>query len=205
MIALAKYSMSFTTGGLFCQESEKVALLYLDEMNWDAVREKTLKQGLLQTRTQSSATRIYREISARLKTLTDDALESVARASSQERANILWLAVCCRYRFIQEFAVEVIRERFMTLRYDVSYQDFDAFFNAKADWHEDLDAITPMTRNKLRQNLFRMLRDAELISASNSIQPAVLSPHVEELVSQKGIDMIRIFPVLGFRSSKKAQ
>lgn len=205
MIASVKYSMSFTTGGLFCQESEKVAQLYLEEMNWDTVREKTLKQGLLQTRTQSSATRIYREISARLKTLSDDALELVARGSNQERANILWLAVCCRYLFIQEFAVEVIRERFMTLRYDVNYQDFDTFFNAKADWHDDLDAITPMTRNKLRQNLFRMLRDAELISTSSSIQPAVLSPLVEELVSKKGIGMIRIFPVLGFRSSKKAQ
>lgn len=205
MIALAKYSMSFTTGGLFCQESEKMAQLYLEEKNWDVVREKSLKQGLPQTRTQSSATRIYREISARLKTLADDALELVAHGSIQERAHILWLAVCCRYLFIQEFAVEVIRERFLTLRYDLSYQDFDAFFNAKADWHEDLDAITPMTRNKLRQNLFRMLREADILSANNSIQPAVLAPHLERLVSKKGIDMIRIFPVLDSGSTRKAQ
>lgn len=191
-----KYSMSFTTGGLFCNESEKVARLYLELGDWTLVRDRVLEMGLMQTRMQSSAKRIYREISARLQTLTDEEIELLLAGSNQQRIHLLWLAVCCRYSFIRDFSVEILRERFLTLRHELANEDFDAFFNAKAEWHHELDTITSSTRIKLRQNLFRMLRDAEYISSSNLIQPVVLAPEVANLILRRGPDALYIYPTL---------
>ena len=58
---------------------------------------------------------------------------------------------------------------------NLSTFDYDAFFNRKADWHEELDQLTDSTRDKLKQVLFRMLREAELVSDEGAILPAILS------------------------------
>ncbi len=159
-----KYSMSFTTGALFHQESVKLARLYLEKGDWNEVRDEVIARNLLQARTTNSAKRICREICSRLKCLNRDELELLVEGNHQEQAYLLWLAVCRRYHFIYDFSAEVIRERFLTLRYDLSYEDYDAFFNAKMEWHEELEKITTATRNKLRQVMFKMLRETELLN-----------------------------------------
>lgn len=204
-MAPIKYSMSFTTGGLLSRESEKVARLYIELGDWVHVRNCALEMGLMQTRMLSSAKRIYREVSARLQTLTDDEIETLVNGGDQQRIHLLWLAVCCRYSFIRDFSVEILRERFLTLRHEIANEDFDAFFNAKAQWHHELDTITPGTRTKLRQNLFRMLREAEYINSSNRIQPMVLAPALAEMILRRGDDALYIYPTLDFEPNRRAQ
>jgi len=188
--------MSFTTGGLFHQESVNVAKMYLENPDWIQVREDVRDKNVLQTRTRASAMRVSREVCFRLRELNSDELELLVEGDHQEQAHLLWVAVCRRYRFIHEFASEVIRERFLTLRYDLNLEDFDAFFNAKMEWNEDLEKITSMTRKKLRQNLFRMLREIEFLSADNSIIPAILSARFVELVSNNSGQDLSIFPAM---------
>jgi hypothetical protein len=92
---------------------------------------------------------------SRLRTLGPDELEFLVAASHQEQAYLLWLATCRQYRFIADFAVEVLRERYITLKNDLTHEDFDSFFNRKSEWHEELDRIAPATGSKLRQVLFK--------------------------------------------------
>ena len=108
-----KYRMSFTTGGLFHRESVKLAALYLDVGDWNSVRDKVIAENLLQTRTLNTLRRVCREVVSRLRTLTRGELECLVESSQQEQGYLLWLAVCRRYRFIADFAVEVLRERYM--------------------------------------------------------------------------------------------
>ncbi len=77
--------MSFTTGGLFYGESIKVAELYLDIRDWKKVKKRVLADNLLQTRTQSSAARIFREISARVSLLTEAQLKFLFTATRPEQ------------------------------------------------------------------------------------------------------------------------
>ncbi len=197
--------MSFTTGGLLSQESERVARLYLELGDWVLVRNSALEMGLMQTRMLSSAKRIYREVSARLQTLTDEEIEMLVNGGEQQRPHLLWLAVCCRYSFIRDFFVEILRERFLTLRHEIANEDFDTFFNAKSEWHHELNTITTGTRTKLRQNLFRMLREAEYISLSNRIQPMVLTPQLAQMVLRRGADALYLYPTLDFEPNRRAQ
>ncbi|MBC8509563.1 MAG: DUF1819 family protein [Chloroflexi bacterium] len=191
-----KYSMSFVGGALFHQESVRLAELYLKKGDWNEVRDDVIARNLLQARTSSSAKRICREICSRLKRLNKDELELLVEGDHQEQAYLLWMAVCRHHLFIYEFSAEVIRERFLTLRYDLGYEDFDAFFNAKMEWHEELEKVATTTRNKLRQVLFRMLREAEILSSDNSIIPATLSPRLINVVCSHSNRDLHLFPVM---------
>jgi len=190
-----RYSMSFTTGGLFHHESVELAALYLDLGDWDSVRNKAIAENLLQTRTQSTLKRVSREIVSRLKMLSADELGFLIEGSHQEQAYLLWLAVCRRYRFIAEFAIEVLRERYITLKADLNHEDFDSFFNRKSEWHSELDTLKPATRSKLRQVLFRILREAELLATNGAIIAATLGPGLLDLISKEHRQDVLYFPV----------
>lgn len=190
-----RYSMSFTTGSLFHRESVKLASLYLDLGDWNAVRDKVITENLLQTRTLNTLKRVCREVISRLKTLSRGELELIVEGYHQEQGYLLWLAVCRRYSFIADFAVEVLRERYITLKNDLNYEDFDFFFNRKSEWSLELDKITPATRSKLRQVLFKMLREADLLTANNMIHAAMLSSRLLELIYQSSLRDLVYFPV----------
>ena len=96
--------MSFTTGGLFYQESVNLTNLYLDKRSWPEVKETALSDNLLQSRTKSTAQRILREITSRLSLLTDEQLQLLADGTRSEQNYLLWLAACKRYSFIQELS-----------------------------------------------------------------------------------------------------
>ncbi len=190
-----KYCMSFTTGGLFIRESLDLAQMYLSLGDWDSTRDKAIDYNQLQVRTLSSRKRLFREISARLKTLTLSELEFLLDSTIQDQAYLLWLAVCRRYTFIANFSVEVLRERYITLKSDLTYEDFDSFFNRKSELHLELDEISPATRNKLRQVLFKILREADLLTANNMIHAAMLSPRLFELIHQGNRREVLFFPI----------
>ncbi|MNR31832.1 hypothetical protein D3C85_1493700 [compost metagenome] len=80
------------------------------------------------------------------------------------------------------------------MRRQLTTSDYDAFFNAKALWHVELDELAASTQSKLRQNLFRMLRDADLISAQHQIQPALITPALAHLLVHDGNEQLMIFP-----------
>lgn len=194
-MSIDRYSMSFTTGSLFHRESVKLAALYLDLGDWNSVRDKVIAENLLQTRTQNTLKRVCSEVISRLRTLSSGALEFLVEGSHQEQAYLLWLAVCRRYRFIADFAVEVLRERYIALKSDLSHADFDSFFNRKSEWHAELDEISPATRSKLRQVLFKILREADLLTANNMINAAMLSPRLLDVIHQGSRGELLYFPV----------
>lgn len=187
--------MSFTTGSLYHRESVKLAALYLELGDWNAVRDKVISNNLLQTRTLNTLKRVCREVISRLKTLSIEELDFLVEANLQEQDYLLWLATCRRYRFIADFAIEVLRERYITLKTDVNHEDFDSFFNRKSEWHAELDAIQPTTRNKLRQVLFRILREAGLLASNNIINAAILSPELLNAISHNNRRDVLFLPV----------
>ena len=190
-----KYSMSFTAGSIFFQESVKFAELYLEFGDWDETKNYIIHQNILQARTLNTSKRICTEIISRLKTMNKQELEFLLDSSSQDQAYLLWLAICRRYQFIGDFAIEVLRERFISLKTDLNYIDFDSFFNQKSEWHVELENIKPSTRYKLRQVLFKILREADLLTEKNLINVATLSPNLIEIICRNDKQEILYFPL----------
>jgi len=189
-----RYRLSFTTGGLFLQEAPLVAERYLALRDWSRTRDQVRNDNLLQVRTAAAALRISKELVSRLELLELPELEELLHGSLRDRGHLLWAAACRRYAIIHDFAVEVLREHYLLLRRQISFGDYDAFYNSKALWHTELDEIAASTQHKLRQNLFRMLRDADLISDQQHIQAAMLSPRLAQLLARRGRDELLVFP-----------
>lgn len=191
----SNYKISFTTGGLLYREAVMAASLYIRLMDWHQVKSQIHEENLLKARTHSSLVRTTRELVQRLQILTDGQLNILVDGTRQEQNQILWFAVCKQYRFIREFAVEVVREKFFRLDLELTYSDFDFFFNSKAQWNDDLDRTTETTRKKLRQVLFRMLSEAEIISTANLILPIMLSSRVVHEITKDDPSSFQIFPI----------
>lgn len=189
-----RYRLSFTSGGLLVREAAVVADRYLARRDWSEVRDEVQRNNLLQARTVTSAQRTTREVTQRLSELSDDEIELLADTAASERAHLLWVAACRRYEFIGEFAEEVLRERFIVLAGTLRHDEFDSFVRRKALWHTELAALKDSTLTKLRSNVFRMLREAELVSEAGQIVPALLSERLASLLRDRTPSDVRFFP-----------
>lgn len=189
------YKMSFSTGGLFLKESVRLAELFIQLQDWNLVKAKVLEENILQTRKQSTTKRIYWEITNRLKILDTTEMELFLQSTAKDQACILWVAICRHYKFINDFAVEVLHERYVTRKTHIENSDFELFFSDKAEWHLELERIKPSTRQRLRQVLFRIMREAGLLSDKNQIIPALLSNEFLTLLFQNDYKDLTVFPV----------
>lgn len=186
--------MSFSTGGLFLNESHIIAGLREHCENWDAVKKKALEVRALPFRKSSSSTRSIREIVSRLERLSASELELLLVGDSLEQKNILWLAICRAYRFVAEFAVEVVNDRYLGFRTELSHNDFDRFFGEKAEWYPELETLSVSTKNKVRQILFRIMREANILSETDQINGAALTPRLVELLRSHDPRELQFFP-----------
>ena len=189
-----RYRLSFTTGGLFLREAPVVVECYLRHGNWAEARDRVRQENLLQVRTAAAATRISKEVTARLEALDNIELRALIDSSLRDQAYLLWVAACRRYTFIHDFATEVLREHFLILRRQLTFGDYETYYSGKALWHPELDEIVSSTQHKLRQNLFRMLRETDLISEQQQIQQALLSPYLAQLLARQGKNELLVFP-----------
>jgi hypothetical protein len=190
-----KYSTSFSVGeGFFYNESILIAELYLNLKDWQLVKNQVEEKNLMQARTRSTSGRYYREISARLRLLANDELQILAEGSHQQKSQIIWLAVCKCHQLLQEFAVEVIREKYMKHNMDLSLEDFNGFYNTKAEWQEELERLSISTRKKIQGSVFKILRKAGIITEQNRIVATVFSPDTLRVIRDNSLEYLPIYP-----------
>lgn len=194
LAAARRYALSFTTGALLAREGAVLAPVYIEQCDWARVRDLAVEGNLLQARTYRTGVRLVRETVKRLSALAYDEVELLTEATASERGYLMWAAACRRYELIGEFAEEVLRERFLRLASTLEYQAFDSFVRTKALWHEELAEIKDSTLQKLRSNVFKMLQEAELLSAAKCIRPTVLSERVVATLSAHTPSDLRFFP-----------
>ena len=189
------YRLSFTSGGLYSSQAIKAAEIYRKLGDWDQVAARLESENILQARTASSLKRMLRELMARLKTMTSMQLDILIDGTRQEQNQILWVAACKHYPFIREFAVNVVREKYLRLDWELTSVDFSAFYNAKAEWDEKLERITESSRIELRRVIYRMLREVEILSTANLILPPIITQAVARAIRQDDLALFMIFPI----------
>ena len=168
--------------------------LYIETNDWAQVRKVASADNLLQIRTLTARERIVREVVFRLMELSPDELILFITAHPKEQGYLLWLAICRRYPFIAEFTIDVLHDRFVGMSPIIDMQDFDNFFDKKAEWDSRFDSIKLTTRVKLRSVLFRIMKEAGIISNQLEINPIIFSPHLLSHFNRSVQDDIRIFP-----------
>lgn len=175
-------------------ETLLLADLYNKEKDWDQVRTEVLATNLLQARTESTLKKLYREISSRLKTLSDEEISLSAHITEQEQKQLIWLSICRRHKLIANFAVEVLSHNYSKSQYLLSHDDYDVFYHQKAEWHGNLDEASSTTKSKARQVVFKMLRECGLINEQSEIMAQRLNPQLHDYLKEKQPTDLRVFP-----------
>ncbi len=189
------YRLSFTTGGLFLNESVAVARLYREHGDLEAALAAALDGRVAALPKTVSQRRSLREIVVRLSCLRHAELIFLVECDDRgDRSALLWLATCRAYGLVREYVVEVVRERWLERRLDLPPASFERYFEDRAEWNAQLDAIRPSTRSKLRQILFRIMREAGVVGADHTIQPVPVSPALYALLSEAEPSDLDLFP-----------
>lgn len=199
-----KYNLSFTAGGILHAESISVIESYLQSNDWSKVREAVSSANILAVRTQSSGKRLIREIELRLSWLDDCDLELIKDfISTAEQKQALWLCICKTYQFIADFMQEVVSDKLHALDYSITYDDYDRFYNAKSQWNEELDKLSLSTQKKIRQVLFRMLREMDILSDQNVIQMHnQVGSKIAYLSEKYGVNIKEVLPAYNFKGAQ---
>lgn len=193
----SKFALSFTAGGLLYNESIVVAeSLFSNEYNWNATLVEVKEKNLLQSRTCSTSTRKLREISQRLKFLTQPQLALLVDGTRHEQKLILWLACCKKYPLLAELARDVVRAKFLQLDYSIDAGDIARFIELQTLWHEELEGLTVSTITKLQTVMLRMLREAELVSDDGIISAPLVSGRFIQVLKSDSPGGLLYFPLV---------
>ena len=173
-----KYKIGFTRPALL-SESVLVAREYTERKSWAATKRTVDQDNLLQTRTKRSSAIAFGEIQQRLSLLNSEQIEVIADDHPQDVRQLVWIAICKQYPFIGDFTIEVLIPAHQSGRHQVDHDDYGYFFNAKADWHPELESVSNKTRSNARQALFQMMRQCGLLSDANQLIPQMISSAVQ--------------------------
>ena len=77
----------------------------------------------------------------------------------------------------------------------LTHDDYDYFYNKKVQWHEELENLSPTTRNKNRSVLFRILLEAELLASGNLISPALFTKELAAVIAADNASLFACYPI----------
>ncbi|MBW3088267.1 DUF1819 family protein [Bifidobacterium sp. 82T24] len=183
-----RYRLSFTVGGLLASQGVIVARVFLDQKDWTAARRIVTDENMLGVRTFAAGKRIASETVKRLGALAGEELRYLADegTAADDRAALMWVAMCRHYTLVGEFANEVLRDHYLMGTPTVTYADYDRFVLKKAMWHPELEELSESTAKKLRQNVFRAMFEAGLLEQrGNLVVPSLLSPEIVDMLGDR--------------------
>jgi len=192
----AKSGISFTVGSLFAKEARLLIDLYLKNLDWTKAKKEAIEKNILQTTKRSSCQRIVTELYSRLKLLSDIEIDLLAQGTSHDQLHILWLAFCRKYQFVYNFASEVIRHKLQNYNYQIDDFDFNMFFETQELIYPELAKIPEKQKNKLRQVLFRALKEANLVDEKKNIKALILSKDLMSALSSNNKNDLLIYPLI---------
>ena len=171
MVVSKSYSLSMSGSAVRIPESIIAVETYLELGDWREAQRRIVDDNLFQLNTESSRKRVAGEIVKRLRTLTQGELEFLATAYGDDRAAMLWVAVCRTYQFVRDLSEQQIAGRYNRTIPDFTQAAYDAFFDEQAEIHPELEAVSVAGRKKMRNQVFVMLRECNLLADDDAITP----------------------------------
>ena len=188
MTGISKYDFAFMAASLRMNDMLLVAKALRDGEEVDVVND--LGKGKAAT-----GKRIYREMVKRVHQLTKEELDLLVDGDFGEQRLMAYLAVCKCYRFILDFVVEVLREKYLSYDYEIRDGEYYSFFNEKNEWHLEMDRLSDSSKKKIRQVVFLILEQAGIIDSTKdkNIEIPYLGSAVTRVVRADNIGLMKLF------------
>lgn len=190
----SSYSLSMSGSSVRRPETVETAQLYLNLGDWNTVRRQVVEDNLYQLNAESSRKRVACELIKRLRTLTDDEVRFLVDSFGDDQSAMLWVSVCRTYQFVSDLSAAVIRERYESGIPTYTEGAFEAFFEQEAEVHPELGRLTEASRKKMRNQIFRMLVECDLVAEDGTITPLHPTPAFARAVDASHSDDLDLFP-----------
>lgn len=179
-----KYRFSFTAGALLHEEM----VLAANELIHHDFKLERLSASVLNKERSKTNKREFAEVALRLKTLDDKEIEFLAKGSLALSKQVALLACVRAYSFIRDFFSYVILDKVSLFDFSLTERDYLSFVRSRELDHPELDALADSTKYKVKQVLFRILDQAELIDSikSKHINPNFLEPRLGAWLIEQG-------------------
>ena len=179
------YNMSFTAGAAMLNEMHAVAEALVEcDGDWERTKDKTFKENLMEKEKMSSNIRYFALMKQRLEVLNEVELRMLVNGTVAVRRLIVLLAICKAHSFIYDFISENVRDCFYNQYEKISHANFNEFYNEKKYEHPEIEQVSELTVAKMRQVVFRILEQTELIEDTETgiLRSPYLSEAVERLI-----------------------
>jgi hypothetical protein len=178
-------SFSFTAASLRPELAALVAERALALGDWQAVKKDVLTTNALQCRSSASAVRLEREMRQRLHCLTAEQIAMLARADSEERALLAWLATVKKYRLLFELSSGLLRSKLEVHDPVLRSSDYSNFLEHQTLQLTGAQTLTGSSLSKIRNVALLMLREAGLLQTGADlgiITRPVISRNLEQAI-----------------------
>lgn len=188
------YCLSMSGASARMTESMIAAQTYLELNDWNATRKTIVDDNLFQLNAESSRKRISSELVKRLRTLTDEEVNFFVSSYGDDRCAMLWCAICRTYPFVRDLSIQLVAGRYDRSIPDLTREAYEAFFEEQAELHPELGSLSAMSKDKVRNVVFRMLDECCLVDKQGKITPLHPTPAFKSALCDDHADDLLLFP-----------
>lgn len=185
IVTLAPYNTEFVAGSLLIPESRTIATLLLKGDDESTFKHKILVENVLQKRSPTSAKRQSNLICNRLAYLHPQLLMLVAEGSRDQTVQLLLAASIMQNHLLGDF-IQEIADCKRNFKQQITYRDWDLFFEQCKQIDNRIESWSETTTQKVRQVVFRILAEAQIIDSTRKKQllPFYLLPEIKKLLEK---------------------
>jgi len=187
-----KYRFSFTAGSLLFEEMK----LVIDAMVSAGIDVNALNSDVVNKSRKTTSKREFGELKIRVSQLSDRELRFFYEASEIEQIQLAFIAAVRSYEFIQDFLLQVVKEKLETFDYILVHRDYNKFIDSVELSHPEYKDLSASTKAKVKQVMFKIFEQAGFINSikKRELNPFYLEDSVRNLLSVEGrIQDLRIF------------
>jgi len=192
MVNKDKYSFSFTGASALITETLIIAEEYKNLQDWKAVKNSLMEHNSLNKIKQSTFKREFSEIKKRLSSLTEEQLYLLIHGSYDDSKAMILLSLIKVYTFLNDFIVEVLRNKYLQFDTIISENDYFKFVNSKSIYHNELNEITEVTTKKVKQVIFKLLEQVGLVTQTKNgtiLKPILSLAAVDVIINENPIQL----------------
>lgn len=179
-----KYEFSLTASSLRVNEMILFATKYIN-------------QGLLEFKSDKGTTnkRMVSEFKKRIDNLTVNQQELLLNSNFSNQKQLAFLSACKTYSLLRDFVIEVVREKYLIMDFNLSDTDYISFIRRKEINHDELASLTDQTQAKVKQVIFKILEQAGIIDnvRDKEIQLQLLGESTKKSIIEDNPEWLKVF------------
>ena len=192
MVNKDKYSFSFTGASALITETLIIAEEYKNLQDWKEVKNSLMEHNSLNKIKQSTFKREFSEIKKRLSSLSEEQLYLLINGSYDDSKAMVLLSLIKVYTFLNDFIVEVLRNKYLQFDTNISENDYFKFVHSKSISHNELNEITEVTAKKVKQVIFKLLEQVGLVTQTKNgiiLKPILSHAAVDVIINENPIQL----------------